>query len=280
MTSAANFLEALRSGEARSLEASSVAVITAHPDDETIGIGAHLPRMTGVRVVHVTDGSPANLDDARMHGFTTQEAYAAARREELKVAMAVAGVQPGRVLGLGIADQEVSLAMTGLARRLAELFVVARLRMVLTHPYEGGHPDHDGTCFSVHAACALLRERGRPAPEIVEMAGYHAGENGALATHLFLPDTEGREITLPLDAQAQVLKRRLMECHATQRAVLSQFGVTEERVRLAPAYDFRRPPAGGRVWYDNFSWGFTSRQWRDLAAATIAELGLPAPPWR
>jgi len=263
----------------RVLDARRVALVVAHPDDESVGLGAQLPRLSGVRVVHVTDGAPANMADARAYGFDTREEYAAARRDELEAAMAVAGIPPMRVVGLGIADQEASFVMPGLARRLAELFDRGDVGAVLTHPYEGGHPDHDATCFAVHAAVALLRGQGLPAPDILEMASYHAGPDGRIRTGLFLP-RPGREVALLLDMDQQMLKRRLFDCHRTQRAMLEQFPLEVERVRPAPSYDFLAPPHPGRLFYEQFDWGVDGERWRGEAAASIAQLGLEAPPWR
>ncbi len=50
--------------------------------------------------------------------------------------------------------------------------------VVLTHAYEGGHPDHEAVAFAVQAS-------GRPR---IEMAGYHAGPNGHMIAGQFLDD--------------------------------------------------------------------------------------------
>ena len=52
------FLENLRSPTRAMIDARQIAVVTAHPDDETIGCGAQLSRLSGVTVVTVTDGTP------------------------------------------------------------------------------------------------------------------------------------------------------------------------------------------------------------------------------
>ena len=55
---------------------------------------------------------------------------------------------------------------------------------ILTHAYEGGHPDHDAVAFAVAAA---VRVAGRAADTtIVEMPFYRAGPEGWIR-QLFLP---------------------------------------------------------------------------------------------
>ena len=59
--------------------AEPVALVVAHPDDETIGLGSRLHLFDRLLLVHLTDGAPADMGDARRAGFATREAYAAAR---------------------------------------------------------------------------------------------------------------------------------------------------------------------------------------------------------
>ena len=49
--------------------------------------------------------------------------------------------------------------------------------LVLTHAYEGGHPDHDAVAFAVSGGGAA---RGSDAADttVVEMPFYHAGPGG------------------------------------------------------------------------------------------------------
>jgi len=253
----------------------SLLIVAAHPDDEVISTGAQLPRLRGVRLLHVTDGAPRNLRDARAVGFEGWQAYAEARREELLTALALAGIVPGHADQLGIPDQAASLQMVELAETLAGEFKKNGIEIVLTHPYEGGHPDHDATAFAVHAACELIRQRHRRAPAIVELTSYHAGPGGRVMFG-FLPRPEVEVTTLVLGEAERALKRRLVDCFSTQKAVLADFPIELERFRPAPAYDFTHPPHEGRLHYEAYDWGMDGVCWRILAREALAALKMSA----
>jgi N-acetylglucosamine malate deacetylase 2 len=283
--------------EEGALAAEHVATVVAHPDDETLGCGALLPRLKGVTLVHVTDGAPRNMDDGATHGFASPEAYAAARRAELEAAVALAGIGPDALVGLGVPDQGAAFRLPDLARGLAALFRERGVRLVLTHAYEGGHPDHDAVAFAAQAARRLLLDETREAPPqtlsplaalaakgerveasspeiaVVEMPFYHASPSG-WTTQRFIPDPEQPELVIWLDAGQRELKRRMLAAHATQAATLAGFTLDFERFRLAPDYDFTALPNGGDLLYERYDWGLTGARWRTLARAALNELGL------
>jgi LmbE family N-acetylglucosaminyl deacetylase len=271
---ATTFLQALAAHPHEPIVADGVALVVAHPDDETIGIGGQLSRLNGVTLVHVTDGSPRQDGAAQAHGLATREDYAAARREELRAAVAVGGVSEQALIGLGIADQDASFHLVEIARDLAELCRERRIEVVLTHAFEGGHPDHDATAFAVHAAAALLRQNSL-APAIVEMPLYHLGLSG-WTVQRFVAAAGPAETEIHLTDEQRRQKQSMLDAHVTQRQVLSMVAADVERFRPAPPYDFTMLPNEGRLLYDMYGWGMTGTRWQALAAAALQELGLGA----
>ena len=251
-------------------------IIVAHPDDEVIGAGARLPLIRDVTIAHVTDGAPRDMRDARAHGFTEREAYAAARREELRAAVALAGIAPERLEPLNVVDQEASLALISLARQIALMVRALRPAFILTHPYEGGHPDHDATAFAVHAARGLLAREGHDAPPVIEMPFYHAGATG-MTIGEFLPAAGHPIATILLSPPERDLKCRMRDCFVTQRRILEPFPMDPERFRWAPRYRFTAPPHAGALLYERFHWGMTGARWRALAREALDALGLEEP---
>jgi N-acetylglucosamine malate deacetylase 2 len=252
-------------------------LVGAHPDDETVGAGSRLERLRDARFVCVTDGAPRDGRDASRHGLTP-EAYAVRRRAELEAALALCGIPATQLTMLGSPDQQASLHMVPLARRLAELLAQHDIEAVLTHPYEGGHPDHDATAFIVHAAAALVHQGGGAAPAILEWTSYHRGPDGVL-TNEFLPAPrhEPFSVAVALGQAEQDRKAALLACHATQRETLSHLPMYVERFRPAPAYDFTQPPHAWKLHYEQFPWGMTGERFRELAARALTELGLEVP---
>jgi LmbE family N-acetylglucosaminyl deacetylase len=163
--------------------------------------------------------------------------------------------------------------MASLARRLTWLFEAEEARFVCTHPFEGGHPDHDATAFAVDAACRLMQREGRIAPHIIEFACYHAGPDGPVFQN-FAAEPSAVSMEARLDPQTLAAKRRMLACHATQRRTLAPFTANVERFRAAPEYDFRKLPNGGRLLYETLPVGFRGSEWPALVEHALLELGL------
>jgi LmbE family N-acetylglucosaminyl deacetylase len=142
------YLKAICSEGKGNVELPHTVIISAHPDDEIVGAGGILRRLGKISFIHVTDGSPKDLSDAFKAGFGSRDGYAKARKLELKEAIKFADINPEHFWEIGLVDQEASFNMAGLAIRIAQLLEKVLPCVVLTHAYEGGHPDHDATAFS------------------------------------------------------------------------------------------------------------------------------------
>jgi N-acetylglucosamine malate deacetylase 2 len=245
-----------------------ILIIVAHPDDETIGLGGQFHFLDNLSTIHVTDGV--------VRGAAAREEHAAIRRRELHAAMDLAGVPAERRLELGAEDQGSAFRMAELTRRLALLVEQIRPRIAITHPYEGGHPDHDSCAFLVQHAVSFLEARSLPVPRRFEFASYHNGtphsDTPSLRTGEFLSD-EAVETSV-LSDEARRRKQRLLDCFVSQRDMLKNFRVDVEKFRQAPMYDFSRAPHEGTLFYDPQGWGVTAREWRDLASKALLDLDL------
>jgi len=243
-----------------------VLVIAAHPDDETVGAGMLLRRLAragaDVSIVHVTDGAPRDLRDARAAGFDGWQAYTRARRDELAAALAAGGLHSSHCECLGIPDQQASRELVPLTRRIGSMLSRFQPDAVLTHPYEGGHPDHDATAFAVAVASRFVPS------DVFELSSYHFVA-GALRTTTFLPACGSPPVTVTLTAEERAVKARMIRCFATQQRVLRQFPIEAEAIRRAPAYDFTQPPHAGRLFYEHFDWGLDGRSWCEHARAAL-----------
>ena len=239
-------------------------VIVAHPQDETLGCGALLPRLADVTVLHVTDGAPRDSIDARRSGFSHWTEYARARRQEVERAAKIAGVAGPSLKSLGIADQAAALSLAQLTR--AMLGFIAGVDLVLTHAFEGGHPDHDAVAFAVGSARARMRGK---APIVLEMPLDRKAANGDRRPTAGAADGAVR---LRLTEDERARKADMLAAFETQRQTLAKHGIRDELYRVAPEHDFTRPPSD--VLYDDRAWGVTGGRFAELARVARNELGL------
>ena len=257
------------------LHSTRVVILAAHPDDETIGASLLLAKFPLTRVIFLTDGAPKDRRfwPPDMHG--SRENYAAMRRRESAAAMAHAGISEAQISWLGATDQEAIFDAPRLASRLCELLRCQPADVLITHPYEGGHPDHD--CAALIARLVIDKKkqtndalnsapcRHAAAPVLCEMTSYHA-RNGACVTGEFLDPDASTEIVLELSKQDRERKQRMTAEYKSQRLVLENFPIVSERLRIAPEYDFSRPPHASKLWYECMNWPITGEKWREVAA--------------
>ena len=251
------------------------SVIVAHPGDEIVGAGCLISKLVDVTVLHVTDGAP-DMRDPQAAGFRERTDFAEARRQECIAALALANVPEERVMDFGISDRSASYCLARLSRRVTTFLQESAADIVLTHPYEGGHPDHDATAFATHAALRLLKENGLRPPVLFEMA-LRPDKDFRARRQEFLTGCERETTTLLLDKRAKELKQRMFAFLKTQRESLEVSSVGPERFCQHAKYDFSVPPKRGKLFYENFDWALRSEEWVSLAAQATAIL-FPATP--
>jgi N-acetylglucosamine malate deacetylase 2 len=268
---AQELLEALTRMEAVEDEnraALRIMVVVAHPDDEAIGASALLRHYRNSRVLHVTDGGGRSDEYAMQRGFRSREEYAEARRAELLDAMRLVGLNADRLGCLDIPDGQAARQLVRLCRRLMEVLECEQPDVVITHPYEGGHTDHDATAFAVHLACGILRREGAPAPLVLELASYHM-RDGKRVRGEFLPNWRTPMRAVHLTPEGQMLKAQMFDRYKSQRDCLREFNLDVERFRVAPRYLFSEPPHVGTLDYERYGVGLTGAEWRAEAEKAL-----------
>jgi N-acetylglucosamine malate deacetylase 2 len=237
-----------------------VAMVVAHPDDEVLGAGGQFASMRRLSLIHLTDGAPSDRA-ARWHGCADRRAYIALRAQELADALRISGTEV-EMISFSLPDQQATFHLAAVAVRLADVLADLRPDIVLTHPYEGGHPDHDAAAF---IAAAALQRDGDGTP-LWEFTSYHAGAQG-MVTGGFLPYPDVPVVTVQLDGSAQRQKRGMRACFRSQQEILAEFPNDRESFRRAPVYDFTKPPHPGRLLYETRRRAWTGAHWRWRAQA-------------
>jgi LmbE family N-acetylglucosaminyl deacetylase len=268
-SSAQNLFTWLASARDSDEQSPRVLLLAAHPDDETIGASAVLSRLEDVVVVFLTDGAPADPGFRSAIASGTRESYAAIRAREARCALELLGIGPGRIRFLGGVDQESIFEISRLVENLVDLVSDVRPSLIITHPYEGGHPDHDTAALIAYLSIRLTEHRGVQAPDRFEMTSYHA-QQGKRVTGEFLPAIDKvPEMTLSLSAEERATKSRMLNCYVSQQAVLSDIPIEPERLRVAPRYDFGQAPHAGTLWYECLGWPMKGARWRELAVEAL-----------
>jgi LmbE family N-acetylglucosaminyl deacetylase len=250
-------------------------LLCAHPDDETIGASACLGRLRNPTVVFLTDGAPRDPALRSPRAIGSRARYARTRHHEAIAALGLAGVSTDRILFLGGVDQEAIHEIALLAERFASLLAQIKPDIVITHCYEGGHPDHDAAALIANVSNRILAREKKNAPEVLEMTSYHL-RDGQCVTGEFLPRDWGQcsgaeQLTIKLSPEERARKEQMLAAYVSQQTILSRFSIGLERLRAAPAYDFTGAPHPGKLWYESLGWPMTGARWREIASGLLAE---------
>lgn len=233
-----------------------VAVVAAHPDDETLGLGGRLSRFRKLTLIHLTEGAPSGAWQR-----------AAMRRAELRRALRCLGAQHARKIAYGYPDQ----GLLGHLGKLVEQLTrdLAGVAAVFTHAYEHGHPDHDTAALAVALACAMLAEQGH---RVVchEFPSYHLSDQGPVYG-AFWPDAGRPAVLVPLGPGDCARKQAAIRCFLSQSQMTARYPLGREELRQAPSHDFRWPAPPGAALYDQWGWAMTSAAWRATAATLLTE---------
>ena len=251
-------------------------VIAAHPDEESLGAASLLTSLESCGVMHLTDGAPRDRRYWPPCGLATRGDYARRREDEVERALALAGVPEEDQHRLGAVELELSYSMADVARDLSYWLLALQPELVVTHAYEGGHPDTDAAAFAVAAACDLVALTGHRPPLMLEMALCH-GARGGLAVGEFIESDAETPPQIECACTEAALRRKhdMLRCFDTQADLIRPFlALDRERFRPAPRYDFRLPPHHGPLLYEQLGHAMTGAEWRARAAQARVELGL------
>jgi LmbE family N-acetylglucosaminyl deacetylase len=227
-----------------------VAFLSPHPDDVELCCGILITRLLrhGSEVAYycITDGAPSSkllTPVARPPAHLTRPQYAAIRRKESLRALRLMGVPSSCIHFLGYPDLESYKHIASIVDRLAE--ILPFYDTVVCCPFEGGHPDHDVTRFSLACAC----RRARFYPELLEYASYNSRGYQRFLHH------RPRQVTLRSTRTERHLKRRIIRVFASQKDEAILFRDDLERFRpntkvsLARFHKYRSTPHYERFTY-------------------------------
>jgi len=234
-------------------------VVTAHPDDETISFGGALPLLADVALVQLTDGVSRTTD---------REAQIAGRRRERDAAVQVLGLHPHRVHDAAVGGRQAYQQLLPLLAIVRA--AIADADVVWTHPYEGGHVDHDAAAWLVQTAVA----RSPRTVLRLEFASYHSHAGKKSTFGAFWPDPTVRAITVTLTGDRLARKLAAIAAYASQAHILRKFPtVAREPYRVAPGYDFTRPAPPPQSRWDSRGYRPTTADVRLACAAAARDMG-------
>lgn len=186
-------------------ECRRLIVVSPHPDDETLGLGAMATQLTAlgvdVQVVSVSDGGAAQSDGT----VSDRLRMATIRRYELGRAASLLNVPSP--ISLGFPDGALADHEDALTDMLAEILAGGGPATWCAATWRGdGHPDHEAVGRAASAACARA---GATLLEYPVLMWHWA--------HVTDPAVPwGRACSVPAPSWAMGRKRRAAQCYRSQ----------------------------------------------------------------
>ncbi|SAK85385.1 PIG-L deacetylase family protein [Caballeronia ptereochthonis] len=211
-----NALPEVAPGELVPLGARAV-VVAPHPDDEVLGIGGLLARLSEINrnilIIAVTDGTASHPDSREW----PPERLASVRPQETREALQRLHLRQVQVVRLGLKDGDGRHFEPALSERLSRHLQPSDIVFV-TWRYDG-HPDHEASGRAAHSAVSALE---LPCVEVPLWTWHWASPDDTR-----VPWSRARRIVLDEDTHARKLRavqafRSQLEPDATtgQAAVL------------------------------------------------------------
>lgn len=251
------------------------AVVSAHPDDESLGVGGLMQALheqgTRLDLIVATDGEaafPALADSERRE-------LADARRRELHAAVAAHGIDASPVCWLGFPDSGLAQCEDDLVEALRPLLADADVCLV---PWlEDPHPDHQAVGRAVlRAARPSVRVWGYPV--WAWHRGDHAGPAfpwGSAAEHSLNPAQRERKAAGLAAFRSQTAAGPNGEDPILSADMLAHFG-QEREVLFAQPRD-GTPPERFAELYDSTAEPWDVHSWYERRKQGLAVACLPEP---
>jgi LmbE family N-acetylglucosaminyl deacetylase len=238
-----------------------ILIVAAHPDDEVLALGGHF-HCLHPRILHLTTGGSSTRKGQEL---------AKIRSRELERALSLARIPTRHRFTCEVVDQRAIDFLPEIFLKLRSLVDHVKPSCLLTHAYEGGHPDHDAASLVSH----LVAKSANDLP-VLEFPSYHNGapfaQKASLETCSFL-ELRGGEVALRLSKKQQKVKQKMLAAFRSQSEFLKCFQVAVESFRPAPAYNFLEAPHRGILLYEAFGWD-TYSAWRKRASAGMERIAL------
>lgn len=200
-----------------------IVVVAAHPDDETIGVGATIfrHRKTGatVDIIFTTNGRGWSWTASGR----VQKNIVDRRRQEAEKALGLIGIPADHIHCLGFPDRGLHRFLAPLGREIHSTLSWLQPDLIYTQGFEGGHIDHDITSLVVQCEAKTL---GIPVYEWAEYnQEYQIGTEDISfpqRSHQFSPPIPQR-----LTAEEVWIKGMMLKCYASEEPAQNAMGQGE-----------------------------------------------------